>query len=58
LYATPLLEEKWDFGSQALIPNICDPFLHNRSRAWTRLAADYDTDWELEIFKAVLGSGM
>jgi hypothetical protein len=27
LYAAPLLEEKWDFGSQALIPNIRDPFL-------------------------------
>jgi len=31
LHATPLLEEKWDFGSQALIPNIHDPFLHDRS---------------------------
>ena len=28
MYAAPLLEEKWDLGSQALIPNICDPFLH------------------------------
>jgi hypothetical protein len=27
LHATPLLEEKWDVGSQALIPNIHDPFL-------------------------------
>ncbi len=29
LHAAPLLEEKWDFGSQALISNIRDPFLHN-----------------------------
>jgi len=27
--STPLLEEKWDFGSQALIQNILDPFLSN-----------------------------
>jgi hypothetical protein len=40
LHAAPLLEEKWDLGSQALIPNIRDPFLHDRSRTWTRLAAD------------------
>jgi hypothetical protein len=24
VHATPLLEEKWDLGSQALISNICD----------------------------------
>jgi len=33
LYATPLLEEKWGFGTQTLIPNIHDPLLHDRSRA-------------------------
>jgi len=38
LHATPLLEEKWDSGSQALIPNIRDPFLHDWSRAGTGLA--------------------
>jgi len=30
-----LLEEKWDFGPQALISNIRDPFLHDWSCAWT-----------------------
>ena len=28
VHATPLLEEKWDLGSRALIPNLCDP-LHD-----------------------------
>ena len=40
LHSAPLLEEKWDFDSQALIPNVRDPFLHDRSCAGTRLAAD------------------
>src|SRR3972149_4529596 len=38
LNPSPLLEEKWDFGPQALISNISDPFLHDRSCAWTGLA--------------------
>jgi len=47
LHAAPLLEEKWDFDSQALIPNIRDPFLHDRrSCAGTKLAAD---DHPIEI---------
>jgi hypothetical protein len=40
LHTPPLLEEKWNFDSQALIPNIRDPFLHDGSRTWTGLAAD------------------
>ena len=40
LDAAPLLEEKWDLDPQALISNIRDPFLHDRSCAGTRLAAD------------------
>jgi hypothetical protein len=28
VHAAPLLKEKWDVGSQALIPDIRDPFLH------------------------------
>src|SRR6266508_4643525 len=48
LHATPLLEEKWDFGSQALIPNIRDPFLQDWPRPWTRLAAH---DHPIDIFK-------
>jgi hypothetical protein len=39
VHAAPLFKEKWDFGCQALIPNIRDPFLHDRSCAWVRLAA-------------------
>lgn len=39
LNPAPLLEEKWDPGLQGLIPNIGDPFLHQRSCSWTRLAA-------------------
>jgi len=35
LHAAPLLEKQWDFDSQALIPNIRDPFLHDWSRAGT-----------------------
>ena len=31
LNAAPLLEEKWDFGSQTLISNIRDPFPQDRS---------------------------
>ena len=38
--AAPLLEEKWDLGPQALISNLRDPFLHDRSRAGIRLTAD------------------
>src|SRR6266487_6431018 len=34
LNSTPLLEEKWDLSSQALISNICDPFLHDWSCPW------------------------
>jgi hypothetical protein len=30
LHSSPLLEEKGDFGSQALISNIHDPFPHLR----------------------------
>jgi hypothetical protein len=37
LNAAPLLEEEWNFGSQALTPDISDPFLHDRSCAWTLL---------------------
>jgi hypothetical protein len=29
VHAAPLLEEKWDLGFQALIPNVRDPFLHD-----------------------------
>jgi len=29
LHAAQLLEEKWDFGSQALMPNIRDHFVVN-----------------------------
>jgi len=39
LNPAPLLEQKWDLDSQALIPNIRDPFLYDRSCAWTGLAA-------------------
>jgi hypothetical protein len=28
----PMLEEKWDLGSQALIPNIRHPFVHDWSQ--------------------------
>src|SRR5688500_866617 len=38
LHAAPLLEEKRDIGSQALLSNISDPFLHNGSCNWTSLA--------------------
>jgi hypothetical protein len=37
LHAAPLFEEEWNFGSQALTPDISDPFLHDRSCAWTLL---------------------
>jgi hypothetical protein len=30
LHAAPLLEEKWDFGSQELIPDIRDNGYHRR----------------------------
>ena|SRR5258706_8222342 len=33
LHTAPLLEEKWDLDSQALIPNIHEPLLHDQSRA-------------------------
>jgi len=29
VHTAPLLEEKWDLGPQALIPNLRDPFLHD-----------------------------
>ena len=38
LHSAPLLEEKWDVGSEALISNIRDPFLQDRSGAWAKLA--------------------
>jgi hypothetical protein len=40
LNAAPLFEEKWDFGPQALISNICHPRSVKRMRAWARLAAN------------------
>jgi hypothetical protein len=46
--STPLLEEKRDFGSQALISNIRDPFLHDGPCTWTRLAAH---DHPIDIFE-------
>lgn len=33
----PLIEEKRDLSSQALIPNMRDPLLHDWTRIWTRL---------------------
>ncbi len=41
LHAAPLFEEKRDFGSLALIPNIRDPSLQDWPRAWTRLALTF-----------------
>jgi len=40
VHAAPLLEEKWDFASQALIPNIWDPFLRDWSCVWTNGEVD------------------
>jgi hypothetical protein len=44
LNASPLLEEKRDFDSLALISNISNPLLHDRPCAWTRLAAHNGMD--------------
>jgi len=41
LNTAPLLEKEWDFGPQALIPNISDPFLQDRSCPWIK--DDLDT---------------
>jgi hypothetical protein len=48
LYSAPLLEEKWDLGPQALISNICDPFLEDRPCAGTRFATH---DHPIDIFE-------
>jgi len=54
LDSSPLLEKEWDFCPQALIPNISDPFLHDRSSAWTRLAAHNGMDTSLDKEKFFL----
>jgi hypothetical protein len=54
LNTAPLFEKEWHFGSQALIPNISDPFLHDRSSAWTRLAAHNGMDTSLDKEKLFL----
>jgi hypothetical protein len=54
LDSSPLLEEKRDFDSQALISDISDPFLHDRSCAGTRLAAHNGMDTSLDKEKFFL----
>jgi hypothetical protein len=52
LHSTPLLEEKRNFSSQALIPNIGDAFLPDWPCAWTRLAAFNDQSMPFSLFCA------
>jgi hypothetical protein len=46
-----LLEEKWELCPQALISNVRDPFLHDRSCAWLMIAwiERYNSDMKQDV---------